>query len=329
MVPLVHEGAGHRAGRGGLLPAGRLRRGRPRDAAACSPRWRAPARRGLPDAERSERLPGWRAAQELTGAGLVGARPARPARTSGPTRCSGWLGLEPRASRRRRRRLPRRDAPRRPRRAASRCARGLSTGHREVTGCVQPRRRVAAPAGLDRRRARRRARCEVTGASIDITDAGGVRACAAASRASLAAALELSRDRAPGRCDVDDRPAHLVPADVHELMGLDPPAQPADGGRRHSAALHPDDRAGSLPWASAPSRPGGRQETVYRVAAPDGAVRHVRAWTDVRRAPGRLRSPTCGAPRRTSPSRRRSPRRSPRASSTSGSPSTTRRSACR
>ena len=158
---------------------------------------------------------------------------------------------------------------------------GYDTGHRDVFRIVRPDgdvRHVQAWTHADRDAAGVTVR--VTGAAIDVTDREALLASAAASRASLTAALELTRtatwswDVAADRVDWSPR--------MHELMGRRPDAAPASVAEV-LGHVHPEDRAGVRAVAERILATGQGEEALFRAQHEDGSVRHVRAWTDVRR----------------------------------------------
>ena len=159
---------------------------------------------------------------------------------------------------------------------------GFGTGHREVFRVVRPDGEVRhLQSWTDVDRVAGGAVVRVVGATIDVTGREELLASVAQSRASLAAALELTRtatwewDVAADRLTWSDR--------MFELMGIDAGTTPSLAD--FLGALHPEDRA----WINALNdrtvATGQSEETQYRVVHRGGSVRHIRAWTDVRRAP--------------------------------------------
>ena len=159
---------------------------------------------------------------------------------------------------------------------------GYGTGHRDVFRVVRPDgeiRHLQSWTDVDRDAGG--AVVRVVGATIDVTEREQLLASVAQSRASLAAALELTRtatwewDVAADRLTWSDR--------MFALMGIDTDVAPSLVD--FLAAVHPEDR----PWINGLNdstvATGMSEETQYRVVHGDGSVRHIRAWTDVRRAP--------------------------------------------
>ena len=160
---------------------------------------------------------------------------------------------------------------------------GFSTGHREVYRVVLPdgtTRHLQAWTDVELDAAG--AVVKVIGATIDVTEREQLLTSVAESRASLAAALELTRT-ATWECDLatdlltwSDR--------MYELMGFDRGVTPTVAdvpGRPAPRGPRPDHR---------PERPhlrhrgvGGDALPGHRIAT--GRCATIRAWTDVRRAP--------------------------------------------
>ncbi len=334
IVPLVHDGVADRADRGGARPApdafdeddlellgmlAEVASSRLATAYADALRTAVPARPGAGGGPRQE-LTGlaWWELDLVTGAHHWSEEMFR------------LVGLEPSDAAARRRRLPRlpstRTTARRPRRAAHR---GLQHRPARRLPGRAPRRPGAAPAGVDRRTARR-ARPGGQGHRRDHRrhrPRGGARD--RRDQPDPASPPRSSSPRPPWESDSRDRRPHLVRAHVRAVRTA-PRRRAADAPTRPSPCVHPDDRRRIRgPWASRPSRPGSAAGDGLpgRAAGRDPPAR---ARLDRRTAqPDRCRSPTSGAPAWTSPSRRRAPRGWPPARSTSGSRSTTRRSACR
>ncbi|MDQ1600829.1 MAG: hypothetical protein QOD68_2303 [Actinomycetota bacterium] len=158
---------------------------------------------------------------------------------------------------------------------------GFSTGHRDIYRVVHPDGGVRhLQAWTDVERDANGTVLKVVGATIDVTDREALLASLDLGRANLAAALELTRT-ATWEWDVlADRLTWS--ARMFELTGLDP-----DAGTPHIAAfldtVHPDDRDRMRALGQLQIARGTGEETVYRVLHRDGSVRHLRAWTDVRR----------------------------------------------
>ena len=159
---------------------------------------------------------------------------------------------------------------------------GFSTGHREVYRVIRPDGALRhLQAWTDVERDGHGAVVKVIGATIDVTEREQLHLAVAASRASLAAALELTRtatwewDVAADRLTWSDR--------MFELMGIAPGNTPTLDD--FLGVLHPDDREWINSLNDRTVATAESEETQYRVVHPDGSLRHVRAWTDVRRAP--------------------------------------------
>ena len=159
--------------------------------------------------------------------------------------------------------------------------RGFGTGHREVFRVVRPDGEVRhLQSWTDVERDADGDVTRVVGATIDVTEREQMLASVARNRASLAAALELTRtatwewDVAADRLTWSDR--------MFELMGIDAGCSPTLAD--FLGALHPDDRAWINSLNDRTVATAEAEETQYRVVHRDGSVRHIRAWTDVRRA---------------------------------------------
>ena len=99
-------------------------------------------------------------------------------------------------------------------------------------------------------------------------------------RAKLAAALELS---ATAMWEWDVRADRVEWSQrMLDLMGRDPSWGPP-GVDDFLACVHPDDRERMRQIGERTIATGVPEEAVYRVIHPNGAERHVRAWTDVRK----------------------------------------------
>jgi diguanylate cyclase (GGDEF)-like protein/PAS domain S-box-containing protein len=170
------------------------------------------------------------------------------------------------------------------REAAHRLAqRGFGTGHGDVFRVVWPdgttrhlQSWTEAERGPDGTVHR------VRGATIDVTAREAALHDLAVSQASLTAALELTRT-ATWEWDVVADRVTWSPR-MLEIMGHDP-AGPSPQVADFLATVHPDDRERMRALGERQIETGVGEETQYRVVHPDGTVRHVRAWTDVRRAP--------------------------------------------
>jgi diguanylate cyclase (GGDEF)-like protein/PAS domain S-box-containing protein len=120
---------------------------------------------------------------------------------------------------------------------------------------------------------------QILGATIDVTEREMALERAADGRERLAAALDLNAT-AMWEWDVaSDRLTWSVR--MTELMGLDPDGPPPDL-TAFLACLHPDDVQRIRELGERQVASGVPEETTYRVVHPDGAVRHIRAWTDLR-----------------------------------------------
>jgi diguanylate cyclase (GGDEF)-like protein/PAS domain S-box-containing protein len=73
---------------------------------------------------------------------------------------------------------------------------------------------------------------------------------------------------------------HVWSEAMFRLVGLPPSAEPPDDDA-YLALIHPDDRPAAVALRQQGFSTGHRD--VYRVVHPDGAVRHLQAWTDVER----------------------------------------------
>jgi diguanylate cyclase (GGDEF)-like protein/PAS domain S-box-containing protein len=159
---------------------------------------------------------------------------------------------------------------------------GFSTGHREVYRVIRPDGALRhLQAWTDVELDSTGAVVKVIGATIDVTEREELHAAVARSRASLAAALELTKtatwewDVAADRLTWSDR--------MFELIGIDTVNVPSLAD--FLGALHPDDRDWINSLNDRTVATGKAEETQYRVVHQDGSVHHIRAWTDVRRAP--------------------------------------------
>jgi len=120
----------------------------------------------------------------------------------------------------------------------------------------------------------------VRGATIDVTAREEALAALSVNRASLAAALELTRT-ATWEWDIRSDTVQWSERMV-ELMGTGGRTS-APGVEDFLSCLHPDDRDRMRALGDRTVATGRPEEAVYRVVHPDGSLRHVRAWTDVRR----------------------------------------------
>ncbi len=159
---------------------------------------------------------------------------------------------------------------------------GFSTGHREVYRVIRPDGQLRhLQAWTDVELDSAGVVVKVIGATIDVTEREQLHTAVAESRASLAAALELTRtatwewDVTADRLTWSDR--------MFELIGID--ADRAPNLADFLGALHPDDRDWINGVNDRTVATGEAEETQYRVVHRDGSVHHIRAWTDVRRAP--------------------------------------------
>jgi diguanylate cyclase (GGDEF)-like protein/PAS domain S-box-containing protein len=161
-------------------------------------------------------------------------------------------------------------------------SRGFETGHRDIFRVIHPDGSVhylqswtdveTSPDGTVTR---------VLGATMDVTEREEALASLAVSRASLAAAMELTRC-ATWEWDVRANTVHWSDRMV-ELMGRSPD-DPAPRVEDFLACVHPDDRQRMRALGERTIATGRGEEATYRVRHADGSVRHVRAWTDVRTA---------------------------------------------
>ncbi len=160
-------------------------------------------------------------------------------------------------------------------------ARGFGTGNRELFRVVHPDGTVRwLQSWTETQHDEDGEMVRVLGATIDVTEREEALESLAVSRARLAASIELTQtatwewDVATGLLTWSDR--------MVELMGHDVAAgQPRI--EDFTAKLHPDDRPRMQALSERTLATGVAEEAVYRVVHPDGSVRHVRAWTDVRR----------------------------------------------
>ncbi len=160
-------------------------------------------------------------------------------------------------------------------------ARGFGTGHRDVFRVVHPDGTVRhLQSWTEIERGDDDTMVKVVGATMDVTEREEALETVAVGRARLAAAIELTQT-ATWEWEVATGLLTWSPR-MLELMGRDPAAgQPT----LHDflAGLHPDDRDRMQVMGETIAAGGPAEEAVYRVVHPDGSVRHVRAWTDVRR----------------------------------------------
>ena len=183
---------------------------------------------------------------------------------------------------------------------------GFSTGRRDVYRVVHPDGRVRhLQAWTDVQRDDARARWSRSSARPSTSPSARSCSTTVAIEPGQARSRSRAHPTATWECDLADR-RHLVGPDVR-ADGPRPPAQPTLDD--FLAVLHPDDRA-TQRWPTGPAAiaTGSRRRRTTGSCTRTGSLRHVRAWTDVRRAPDGA-SPTCGAPRWTSPSRPSQPAR--------------------
>ncbi len=232
------------------------------------------------DADRSVRAVRWRAAQELTGLAwweldlVTGAH-------HWSEEMFRLVGLEPSDS------PPDDDAflaaihpDDRAQALALRTA-GFSTGRRDVYRVVHPDGRVRhLQAWTDVQLDEHGQVAKVTGATIDVTDREEALETVAISRTRLAAALELT---ATALWESDLETGVLTWSQRMFVLSGRPLVAGQPSSDEALAVVHPDDRATALAMGQQAIATGQPQETVYRVVQPDGNLRHVRAWTDVRR----------------------------------------------
>jgi diguanylate cyclase (GGDEF)-like protein/PAS domain S-box-containing protein len=158
---------------------------------------------------------------------------------------------------------------------------GFGTGRCDVYRVVQPDGQVRhLQAWTDVQRDEQGRAITVVGATIDVTAREEALETEAVSRARLEAALELT---ATAVWEGDLEAGVLTWSErMCALMGR-PPSAGQPTSEEALAVVHPDDRAAALDMGQRAIATGLPQETVYRVEHPDGTLRHVRAWTDVRR----------------------------------------------
>ena len=159
--------------------------------------------------------------------------------------------------------------------------RGYSTGHRDVFRVVRPDGATRhLQSWTDVERGEDGVVTAVFGATIDVTDREEALASVAASCASLAAAIELTRT---ATWEWDLRADRFAWSDrMTALMGRDP-AAPAPTVDEFLACVHPEDRERMRALGERTIATGAPEESLYRVVHPDGSEHHVRAWRDVRR----------------------------------------------
>ena len=235
----------------------------------------------LAERERSDGLARLRAAQAADRPGVVGAQPRH---RRAPVVAGDVPAGRPRARARGAvvGRLPRADPPRRPPLGCRPAAQGLRhRPPRRLPHRAPGRRRPARP-GLDPRRPRRGRR---DGAGDRRRDrrhrprgAAGLRRGEPGqpdrrARAHPDRHLELGRRR---------RPRRLVTADARADGSPSRDAPPATAAEV-LGHVHPEDRAGVRAVAERILATGQGEEALFRAQHADGSVRHVRAWTDVRR----------------------------------------------
>ncbi len=160
-------------------------------------------------------------------------------------------------------------------------SRGFGSGNREVFRVVHPDGTVRhLQSWTETQHDEHGAMVRVLGATIDVTEREEALESVAVSRARLAASIELTQT-ATWEWEVDT--GLLTWSDrMVELLGWDRAAgQPRV--EDFLAAVHPDDRDRMRVLGDRTVATGRPEEAVYRVVLPDGSLRHVRAWTDVRR----------------------------------------------
>jgi diguanylate cyclase (GGDEF)-like protein/PAS domain S-box-containing protein len=159
---------------------------------------------------------------------------------------------------------------------------GFSTGHRDVFRVVHPDgvvRHLRSWTEVEHDGTGRPV--SVIGATIDVTDHELALESVADGRAKLAAALELS---ATAMWEWDVRTDQVTWSDrMIELMGRDPRAG-TPTVQDFLGCVHPEDRDRMRALGERTIGTGEPEEAVYRVVHSDGTGRHVRAWTDVRKA---------------------------------------------
>ena len=165
--------------------------------------------------------------------------------------------------------------------AADLQCRGFDTGHQDVFRVVRPDGVVRhLQSWTDVERDEHGVVQRVVGAAIDVTEREETLRSLAASQAGLAAALELTRT---ATWEWDVRTDAVVWSDrMLTLMGR-PPEDPPPVLEDFLTTVHPGDRARIRDLGERTIANGCGEETAYRVRHADGTVRHVRAWTDVRK----------------------------------------------
>ena len=158
--------------------------------------------------------------------------------------------------------------------------RGFDDGHRETFRVVHPDGSVRhLQSWTDVKYDDSGNPLRVMGATIDVTEREAALERVADGRAKLAAALDLN---ATAMWEWDVASSGLTwSARMTELMGRDP-GHPAPTVEDFLQCVHPEDRARIREMGERQVGTGVPEETTYRVVHPDGAVRHIRAWTDVR-----------------------------------------------
>jgi diguanylate cyclase (GGDEF)-like protein/PAS domain S-box-containing protein len=157
---------------------------------------------------------------------------------------------------------------------------GYDSGHRETFRVVHPDGSVHhLQSWTDVQCDESGTSIRVLGATIDVTEREVALERASDGRAKLAAALDLNAtamwewEVATGRLTWSARMTQLMGFD---LTGPQPTLDDFLG------CLHPDDVERLTELGERQIATGVPEETTYRVVHPDGAVVHVRAWTDLR-----------------------------------------------
>jgi diguanylate cyclase (GGDEF)-like protein/PAS domain S-box-containing protein len=159
---------------------------------------------------------------------------------------------------------------------------GFATGHRDIFRVIHPDGSVHyLQSWTDVQTDPHGTVVRVVGATMDVTEREEALASLAINRASLAAAMELTRC-ATWEWDVRTDTVQWCDRMV-ELMGRDPDGPPPRV-EDFLACVHPEDRQRMAALGDRTVATGRGEEATYRVLHADGTVRHVRAWTDVRTA---------------------------------------------
>jgi diguanylate cyclase (GGDEF)-like protein/PAS domain S-box-containing protein len=164
--------------------------------------------------------------------------------------------------------------------AAALVEQGYDDGHRETFRVIHPDRSVHhLQSWTEVQRDDAGQPVRILGATIDVTERESALERLADGSAKLAAALDLN---ATAMWEWHVGSGRLTwSARMTELMGRDPNGPPP-ALEDFLTCLHPDDRERITALGERQVATGVPEETTYRVVHPDGSVRHIRAWTDVR-----------------------------------------------